>query len=159
MQPAYFVNNNPFLSNGVKARRNKQKSRNYSDLHRYAGRNITMLDVDSIEFDMDGNSLAVIECKHYGEQTSLYQNNCMKKLGNDLSIPTFIVRHDYEVTSFTVYALNDKAESFLYRNNFHDGERLNRKEYLTFLHAIHGGTPTEAEIEDFESFQAEINNA
>jgi hypothetical protein len=153
-------NNTPgTLPNGVKARRTKRQSKAYSDLHRYAGKGINMIDIDSIEFDSQGNSLALIETKHLNEAFSDFQRLCITKHSNKASIPAFEVRHDYDVKYFYVYPLNDLGTSFLQAAKIPEAQRMDRTSYLIFLHAIHGSIPSMQDVNYFISFQVSHEDA
>jgi hypothetical protein len=143
-----------YLENGVKARKTANPSTAYSDLHRYAGKHVTMINIDSIEFDRKGIPLAVIETKFNGEPLSDYQRTCLRELGNRLQVPAFAVRHTPDLSRFSIKTLNMLAAKKLDYENMET--EVSRLGYLNFLHWIHGTEPTEEEISQFMSFTLQV---
>jgi hypothetical protein len=116
-----------------------------------AGKNVPMINIDSLEADINGNPVALIETKHFKESASLFQRKCLKNLANAAGLPAFLVYHDAECTVFRITAINAKAATWLARNAY-TNETISRLDYLAFLHLLHDSKPTETDKVHFSSY-------
>lgn len=134
-------------------RRNRYPSLAFQELHRYAG-GVSMTDVDCLEYDWEGNPLAIIEGKHFSERFYETQNRCLTKTAALLNVPYFVIRHNNDLTKFWIDARNPQAEKVISDLGLPMGVST-RRNLLDLLHHLRGRKPYAETIQDFEAAEVE----
>jgi len=108
----------------------------FNELHRQFGEGLYAVDLDFLEFKLDGNNVklsSIIEVKseHAKLNFSRLQHRAQKKLANLAGVPYFVVQYtkpDYKVI---LYPMNKLAKHYV-----PDVTAMSIKEYAQFLYAI-----------------------
>lgn len=108
----------------------------FNELHRQFGEGLYAVDLDFLEFKLDGNnvklsSLIEVKSEHAKLNFSRLQHRAQKKLANLAGIPYFVTKYfkpDYRVT---VYPMNGLAKQYI-----SEVTDMSIKEYAQFLYAL-----------------------
>jgi hypothetical protein len=108
----------------------------FNELHRQFGEGLYAVDLDFLEFKLEGNSIklaALVEVKseHAKLNFSRLQHRAQKKLANLSGIPYFTTQYKKPEYGVTVYPMNSLAKHYI-----PDVTTMSIKEYAQFLYTI-----------------------
>lgn len=146
-------------------RLNKRDLR-YNNQHRTWGKTLYMNDADSIEYDSQGNPVAIIELKHGKTNlinTTDYQFTCLKNLANRLQVPLFLVvyfptgddlitnQQEFAHWQFYVNPINSLAQAKV------SPQQMTEKQYVKFLYYLRVQDPPTELLPTLDDTRIAIN--
>jgi len=110
----------------------------FNELHRQFGEGLYAVDLDFLEFKLDGNivklsSLIEVKSEHAHLNFSRLQHRAQKKLANAAGIPYFTVQYEKPDYKVTVYPMNGLAKKYVPHV-----KEMSLKEYAQFLYDLRG---------------------
>lgn len=100
--------------------------------HRKIGNKIYCCDIDFVEYDTNGNPIALIETKKFGNKMSDFQTIALTKTADKLDVPFFLIQYNKDMTKFLVEPINESATKY-----FKESVKLTEMGLIKLYYKIH----------------------